>query len=282
MRCLGVVLACTFAACASAPSPRVPRAFERFADACQFVPPDMLSFSFLEEELDPEAAGLPATAAQRMLVLRAGRDFEPPVTYGYGKYRGVQVMDFGPGGGAPYARLEKGPPSTTIAGVPVCFQPGKAERPYIAPQWSAWVDNRFLVISSERETLAKALARTGRIDRILEPFASVRELGDDAADITCVLPRPGDQSYLGRFVPTEPVVAAVLPDPWRLVVFHRQPLPPECAELFDTIGSAAKRSSHELRTWTVTEVPLQKAGLLGLDVTGRLVLDLLFGLAIMI
>jgi len=266
----------------------VPHAFERFAAACQFVPPDMLSFSFREEELDPVAAGLPATAARRMLVVRAGRDFEAPKSHGYGKVRGVEVSDFGAGGAAPYAARDKEPPATTIAGIPVWHSPeevGPWPRGYGAPSWSAWVDDRFLVQSSERETLVQALARAGRLDRVLAPFAAVSELGDDATEITCVLPRPGDTSYWGRVVPIEPVVTAVLPEPWRLVAFHLQPLPPEYASTFDTLGTlgtAGLRSSREVRGWTVTEVPLRKPGPLGNDVTGNLVLDLLFGLAIFI
>ena len=282
MRCLGMALPFALVACATVPSTSVPRPFERFAAACQFVPPDMLSFSFREEELDPEAAGLPATAARRIWVVRGDRDFAAPPRYGYGKFRGVQVFDFGPRGATPYAGLEKELPIATIAGIPVWFTPEESKSGYIAPSWSAWVDDRFLVMSSERETLAQALARTGRLDRLLQPFAAARQLADDASEIVCVLPRPGDQTYWGRVVPIEPVVTAVQPDPWRLQAFHQQALPPEYGALFDILGDPTQRSSRQVKAWTLTEVRLQEQAPLWKSVNGGLVFELLFGLAVFI
>lgn len=287
MRTVATVLLLAFAACTSVPQAPVPRALARFADACQFVPPDMLSFSFREAELDPELFGLPATTPRRMLHVRAGRDFAAPASHGYGSYRGVAITDFGAGGLSGYAACEDSAPTTAIAGIPVWFTPerngdGQAASSYAAASWRACVDDRYLITSSTRDTLSKALERTGRLDQLLSPFAALRDLADDAEDIVCVLPRPGDQTYWGRVVPIEPVVTAVRPAPRRLQAFHLQPLPPQYHGVFEFVGGRSQRTSSRVGPWLVTEVPIAEDTPPYTTLTGGLAFDALFGLAIFI
>jgi hypothetical protein len=279
----GGIFCLALAACStSPPSDRpIPRALERFADACQFVPPGMLSFSFCKEELLPAAARRPSSS-NSMLVVRAGRDFLPPKGVGYGKYCGVEIWDFGADGMSVWTAPEATPPTAEIAGVSAWFTP-EEERGYVAPCWRAYVGGRFALFSSERETLALALARTGRLAEILQPFDAARELADDAEDVVCALPRPGDTSYWGRKVPVEPMVTAVRPGPLRLQAFHQQPLPPEYAALFDEPWCSARQTTVRIGGWTLTEGELSPTddapSIAGLR---SITFDLLFGLAIFI
>jgi hypothetical protein len=261
------------AACSTSPPSEapIPRALERFADACQFVPPDMLSFAFYEVPADPnETPSAPRSQPQRIVC--AGRDFTAPPLLGCGRYRGIEIRDFGPGPGNGL-QPESKPPTAEVGGVPAWFTPEKAEGLYEPPSWQVQVDGRYVLISSDREVLAAALLRDGRLARILQPFDAVRLLADDANAIVCALPRPGIPGYFNLPVPIETMVSAVLPGPRRLQMLHRQPLTDQYAGLF-TLCDHTQQTT--IGTWLVSEGTLQDEQYDGF------LLYILFGLVIFI
>lgn len=269
--------------------PGVPMALLPYADAARFLIPGCSSLSFARQELDPEAATSPAEAPTSCRVARCGSAFEAPKDVGYGRYRGVEVWDFGPGGlhhyvggdrGMPATggRADPAVPATPIAGYPVWHVPGAEAPAYVLEVWVAHADDRFLVWSHDGEVLAQALARPGDLSDLLRPFAAVQWLAEDAEHVVCALPRPEDRSYWGRPLPVEPTVSYFRPGPWRLLVLHREPLPQEYANLATNVGPAS--ATTPLGPWLQTEMVEHEGQ--GDPMMRDLVAELSFGLAIFI
>jgi len=106
------------------------------------------------------------------------------------------------------------------------------------------------VSSHYRELLEQSLARTGDLAMLLQPFAALNVLPDDANGAVCLLARPEDHTYWGRPVPIETTVVALCGN--RFVLFHREPLPHEFLALSGTDAPPATTRDG----WQVTEAPI--------------------------
>lgn len=253
----------------------VPGALQPYTDAASFLLPGCSSLLFRTGELDADAARGEGTRA--CLVARCGSGFEPSKGVGYGPYRGLEVLDFGAGGAPNPAQFEPGEPSTPIAGIPVWSAPYSSRSADTARTFTAVVDDRFVVWSHDRELLAAALARTGDLAALLQPFAAVHLLPDDAESIVCALPRP-DTANWGRPTPSEPTVSFFRRGPWRFCVLHERPLPPDGYADPASWCDPRTRTTVRLRPWLLTEAVVvdDSASL------RELWTDFLFGLAIFI
>ncbi len=258
--------------CALSPSGghSVPSSLRRYDEVAAFLLPGYQSLAFYTLPLDGDSE----TPGQVALCGRCGSDFQAPRGVGYGPYLGVEVLDFGPSGIGDDDRPAGLP--TTIGGVPAWHLPSTDE-PGAEPapeSWVAQVDRRFVVTSYHRELLELALQRSGRLDRLLLPFASLPALPPDSESVVYLLPRPTDQTYWGRPVPIE-IMSATLSPQQRLRLWHRQPLP----EQFTDWSTHAQRPPVTTSEggWQVTTIDLR------IDATMRwLLLDMLSGLAIFI
>lgn len=264
-----MVLALASCALSPAVAHPVPASLRRYEEVASFLLPGFQSLALCTLPPDEDS-----TAGGRVALLaRCGSDFQAPRHVGYGAYRGVEVIDFGPSGiGAETPRGDL----VNVGGVPV-WQLCSTDEPrteHSVDTWVAHVDRRFVVITHHRELLEMALQRSGRLDQLLQPFASLPALPADAESVVCLLPRPSDHSYWGRPVPIERMRAALSPE-HRLQLWHRQPLPEQfTAWSAYAKGPPATTSEHG---WQVTTIDLQP------DPTMRsLLLDLLSGLAIFI
>jgi hypothetical protein len=244
------------AACASAP---LPEALLPYADAARFLLPGQQSRLFHREAVagddDPEN---PVSAP----VASCGSDFAPPMHVGSGPFRGVTVWDLGAGGlaGARAGRAaviySLQPPrieaAAAIAGCPVWHEPATGQR---SATWCAHVEDRFVVWSYDRDDLTAALARPGQLAELLRPFATVHALPADAESIVCALPRPEPKRSVAAWLtggaptPAEPTVSCFRPAPWRLLVWHKRPLPEMYALPFQRLGGSTATPAGE---WTVT------------------------------
>jgi hypothetical protein len=259
------------AACTSLPSNEtsVPTSLRRFEEAASFLLPGHQSLAFYTLPLDDA----PATPGLVVLCARCGMDFQPPRGVGYGAFLGVEVMDFGSSG------LDGAKPAgepTTIGGVPVWhLRSTDTPQPERTPDsWVAHVDGRFVVSSHDREQIELALQRSGRLEQLLIPFASLPALPPDSESVIYLLPRPTDRTYWGRPVPIELMRASLSPEN-RLQLWHRQPLP----EPFTSWSTYAHGPPTTISDngWLVTTMDLQ------IDVTLRwLLLETISGLAIFI
>lgn len=252
----------------------MPAALLPYADAARFLLPGHSSLSFQAEDLNPVAAGLAQDAPRAMRVAKCGSAFEAPKGTGYGRYRGVEVFDFGPNGLHHYVR-EEGAPATSLRGVPVWFTPESDPPRYCAASWHAAVDDRFLVLSSDRDELERALARGGDLASLLQPFPAVHAIAGDVEAIVCALPRPDDTTYWGRPVPLETIVVCVRRSPRSLLIFHRQDLPMEFTDWYR--GPKVGRTEERHGPWRVSAFALGAD-----DALTQLMLDVLFGRAIAI
>lgn len=266
-----VWLVLMLASCALPPSSEnsVPSSLRRYRDVASFLLPGYPSIAFYTLPLD----GVSATSVQVALCARCGSDFQAPDGVGYGPYRGVEVLDFGPSG------IGDDKPAgnpITIGGSPAWHLPA-SDRPGSKPtadSWVAHVDGRFSVASCDRDLLELALQRSGRLDRLLMPFASLPALPPDSESVVYLLPRPTDRTYWGRPVPIE-MMRATLSSEQRLRLWHRQPLPEQFTSWSAYAQVPPATTSED--GWQVTTMDLH------VDPTMRwLLLDLLSGLAIFI
>lgn len=237
-------------ACGTTPaSPAVPVAMRPFVAAAQFLAPGSSSYLFAtcdEPDFTSEVEHwLP------VVIARSGSDFQKPKDLGAGRCRGVEVRDYGAARVAiPW--YEAGEPTTHIAGVPVWLDKGDATNfDREEPLWTAIVEARFHVRTPDRDLLEAALRRTGRLDEIVRPFAPVALLPADAQRVVCLLPRPEDSGYWSRPIPIEPMVVALCATN-RLLMFHRQPLPPHFAGA-DTVVASRTVASRTVEGSTVDE-----------------------------
>jgi hypothetical protein len=130
------------------------------------------------------------------------------------------------------------------------------------------------VASCDRDLLELALQRSGRLDRLLMPFAILPALPADSESVVYLLPRPRDRTYWGRPVPIE-MMRASLSSEQQLRLWHRQPLPEQFISWSDYAQAPPRTTSED--GWQVTTLDLH------VDATMRwLLLDLLSGLAIFI
>ncbi len=268
---LAVIALASCATVAPPVDPAVPAALRPFADAARFLLPGQSSLAFYEE-VRPDAAALPADAPRVMRVAKCGSNFEAPKGTGYGRFRGVEVIDFGPGLLRHYIR-DTGEPTTWLGGVPVWFAAETDPPRYCAASWRARVDDRFLVWSSEREVLEHALTRPGNLESLLQPFAAVHVLPVESEAVVCALPRPDDTSYWGRPLPIEPLVVCVRRAPRSLLIFHRQELPKEFTTWYE--GPQVGRTTEQHGPWLISGFALGADALLT-----RLMMDVIFGQAI--
>lgn len=219
------LIACALGSCASTGADEfaVPAALAKYADIARFLLPGHSSLLFAHANMMPFAEFDDATT--NGLVARCGSDFELPHDAGAGaRYRGVVVVDHGPGGLG--AETPQGEP-TSIAGAPAWHVRAEdtVDR-YVLEQWIAHVDGRYVVISYDKQLLECALARTGDLAALLRPFAAVHALPDDVEAVVCLLPRPQDR-YYKLPIPVEATVACASAGATRLQLFHSQPLPAE-------------------------------------------------------
>lgn len=269
----------SLASCASVPPEQsaVPVALLPYADAARFLPPRHSSLLFLATKTFGDGAWA------SVLLARCGSDFEMPGGVGQGRYRGVEVLDFGaarPHGGVFPGLASEPQPVPPIGGVPVWYEREERSSGVVLEYWSARVDDRFLVWSHDRELLEHALARTGHFAELLQPFTAVQLLPDAVEGVVCVLPRPRerpDDPTLSRLrlLPVEPTVVCV-PDATRLLLFHQHALP---AEFIDACsqGFGAAPTTMSRGEFRVTEVAVAFN-----DFSVDLVLACLFGLQIFI
>jgi hypothetical protein len=257
----------------------VPEALRPFADAAQFLIPGCSSLSFGTQEVERAQGTEGAPVLAR--VARCGSAFEAPKGVGVGRYQGIEVHDFGPGGLHLALVPVRGDPVSMIAGCQVWHLAEQTRPGYLLETWSASVDDRFFVWSHDRTLLERALARAGKLADLLRPFDAVQQLPPDAESVVCALPRqPEDRnSWWARPLPIEPTVSFFRPSPWRLVVLHRQPLPRQYEGTATNLGSPKMtREGEWMVTTTVQDFHEPEA-----QPTYRfLVADQLFGLLIFI
>lgn len=255
--------ALALAGCAGvAPSgTEVPKPLQRYAEAASFLLPGFESVALYTETAwatEPE---------QRVLVAFCGSDFEAPVGVGYGRYRGIEVIDFGPSG-VPEQPIPG--VRTSIGDVPVFHHRHEVRPDHVVETWIALVEDRFVVTSHQRDLLQLALRRAGRLDELLRPFAAISMLTEDAESVVCLLPRPIRTAW-DRLVPIEPMVVS-LSASLCLRLYHRDPLPEPLATW--TIGwSSAPPTTTTADGWRLTssDLRLEPPGrtLLLLLLTGR-------------
>ena len=235
-------------------SDAVPSSLSKYADAAAFLLPGFESYAFytLPSEDGPLQEGA-ETNDRPVRFARCGSDFEAPHGAGIGPYRGVEVFDWGPFGIGDETPAGE---ACTIAEVPAWHQ-RSAEDPKTGKAvetWVAHVDDRFAVSSHHRELLAQALRRSGKLDQLLLPFASMPALPAQAESVFYLLPRPTDHTYWGRPVPIERMRIALSPDGrWRM--WHRQPLP----EQFTSFGADphAQAVTTSENGWQITTIAWQ-------------------------
>lgn len=224
----------------------MPVALRPYADAARFLLPGFSSVSLSTHELD-EAGPNGQKFSRRAF---CGSDFERPGGVGVGRFRGIEVADWGPAGldgGRP-----EGEPAATIRGVAVWHTHEEHYDGNVTDLWIAWVDDRFIVSSHHRDLLERSLARTGDLATLLQPFAALNVMPAEADGAVCLLPRPEDHTYWGRPVPIETTVVALCGN--RLTLFHREPLPPEFLAL-SRPGAPPTTTSRD--PWQVTEILLR-------------------------
>jgi hypothetical protein len=273
MRSLRVGSTCAIAllgACAAGPRP-LPDGLARFADACRFLPAGFDSLALSVDELVALRGDAPGIA----LHARAGSDFRAPKGPGYGAFRGVDVHDFGAEGVERLAPITEAPVER-IAGSPVWHFAESEPARYCAEAWIARVEDRFLVVASERALLVQALARSGSLAELLRPFPAALGVAADAEALVCTLPRPDDRTYWGRPVPADTVVAWIRPAPWRIELHHREPLPAEYLAWTEHHPEPELTVTHD-GTNRITCFRLPEDAMLR-----EMLVDLLFGLAIFI
>lgn len=268
------LLALALAGCASVQTrePDVPAVLRPYTEAARFLLPGHSSLSFQAADLSRVAAGLPPEAPRAMLVARCGSGFEAPKGKGYGGYRGVEVFDFGPNGLHHYLR-EEGAPTTWLRGAPVWNTPGPAVSRDRVASWRAAVDDRFLVCSSARDELERALACGGDLEALLQPFPAVHAIAGDVEAVVCALPRPDDAAGRGRPVPIETIVVCIRRSPRCLVIYHRKDLPLEFTDWYR--GPKVGRTTEQQGAWLVSSFALGAD-----DAVTQLMIDVLFGQAI--
>jgi len=270
------LVAFVLAGCAAVPpaSPTVPAGLRPYADVARFLLPGSSSVAFSVHELHSERAAPGATRVARRAF--CGSDFEPTQGFGYGRYHGIEVWDFGAGGLR--GEQPEGEPAASIGGVLVWHGAEERRPDYVVETWICHVDDRFVVSSHDRDLLERALARTGDVTELLRPFAAVQLLPEDADSVVCLQPRHEDRNryWVGRPIPTETTVAGICGAPPSLLLFHRQPLPAQ----FVSFGSAYADSPPVTTSrdgWQVTTMVLR------VDATERMLLvQLLSGLDIFI
>lgn len=83
------------AGCQTAPSTfHLPPALQRYELAASFLLPGHRSLALYSLPLEPDE-GAPAAPPDTLLVACCGSDFEAPRGEGYGRFRGIEVFDFG-------------------------------------------------------------------------------------------------------------------------------------------------------------------------------------------
>jgi hypothetical protein len=222
-----LLLACVAACGTSAPTASRPPAtaawLARFADAMEFVPDGMSSWSFHDLRAVPLST-LPES--RKCLDVACGRRFQSPRDVGGGAHEGVTIQDYGTDGIPQRARDDVGDARPAIAGAPTWRRAasGDGERPVRYEQWTAFVDGRFVVVATSEALMRQALQRTGapRFGS-LEPLPAI-----DPAAVALVV------RDLGGEPPTTPAnmfpllnlpgvsaIAAVSGSPWRVRTWGR-------------------------------------------------------------
>lgn len=241
------------AACATSP----PAVLEPFLAAGRFVPPGMTSFAC-------ERGGHLLLDLEPKLVVTAGRDFRKPEDPGIGVSHTIWIADLGEAAGAD-AALQRSLRDREVASVAVngtsCLR--VANRQHEPELWCATIDDRFVLLTEQRDVLAAALVQGTDLPTELAPFGDLSSLPGSATDIMLLLPREPKHVAFGMESPDGPTVCAVLPDPWRLVLLSRLPLPQAYSDGLTQLCSSVTQPVRDEAGWWVRSGVMHEQGPIG-------------------